>query len=167
MTLCRQWAWKPDDKLKSFEEVLRILVQTVTGDGNLLLNVGPMPDGRIEPRQADRLRELGAWLRQYGESIYSTRGGPYKNGAWGGATCKGKTVYLHLLGWEGKELKLPPLPAKVLRSRCLTGGTVKVTQGAAGVTLEGRLPARQIDTIVRLDLDKTAFDIPPISGIGS
>ena len=50
------------------------------GDGNLLFNVGPMPDGRIEPRQVERLKEMGAWLSKYGESIYGTRGGPFKPG---------------------------------------------------------------------------------------
>jgi alpha-L-fucosidase len=48
------------------------------GDGNLLFNVGPMPDGRIEPRQVERLKEMGAWLARYGDTIYRTRGGPWK-----------------------------------------------------------------------------------------
>lgn len=163
MTLCSQWAWKPDDKLKSFPEVLKILVETVTGDGNLLLNVGPMPDGEIEPRQADRLRELGAWLGKYGESIYDTRGGPYMNGPWGGSTCRGKTVYLHILAWHGREVHLPPLSAQVRRFRSLTGNPVQVKQTADGLTVEsvgmGPIP---VDTVVRLDLDKPALDIAPI-----
>ncbi|MFI5384497.1 MAG: alpha-L-fucosidase [Fimbriimonadales bacterium] len=164
MTLCQQWAWKPDDQLKSFPEVLRILVETVTGDGNLLLNVGPMPDGQIEPRQADRLRELGAWLRQYGDSVYGTRGGPYMNGAWGGSTCQSKSVYLHILKWNGREVVLPALPAKMLRFKSLTGNAVKVVQNPQGLTVTqvgmGPVP---IDTVIRLDLDKTAFDIAPIA----
>ena len=58
-----------------------MLVNAVGGDGNLLLNVGPMPDGRIEPRQVERLKEIGQWLAKYGESIYGTRGGPFQRGA--------------------------------------------------------------------------------------
>ena len=46
MTICRQWAWKPDDRLKSLQQCLQTLVRCAGGDGNLLLNVGPMPDGR-------------------------------------------------------------------------------------------------------------------------
>lgn len=163
MTLCQQWAWKPDDKMKSFPEVLRILVETVTGDGNLLLNVGPMPDGQIEPRQADRLRELGTWLKRCGESVYETRGGPYMNGAWGGSTCRGKSVYLHILKWNLRELRLPALPAKMLRFKSITGNAVSVVQGPQGLAVSqvgmGPIP---VDTVIRLDLDKTAFDIEPI-----
>ncbi|MCC7230090.1 MAG: alpha-L-fucosidase [Fimbriimonadaceae bacterium] len=164
MTLCQQWAWKPNDKLKSLDEVIRIVVQTVTGDGNLLLNVGPTPEGEIEARQAERLRELGAWLRKYGQSIYGTRGGPYMNGKWGGATCNGKTVYLHLLDWDGQSIQFKPLPAKVLRFRSLSGERIHVEQSDNGLKVTGpqggKLP---LDTIVRLDLDRDALSIPPIS----
>ncbi len=78
ITICRQWAWKPNDEMKSLKECLQTLVLSVSGDGNLLFNVGPMPDGRIEPRQVARLKEMGAWLKKNGESIYGTRGGPWK-----------------------------------------------------------------------------------------
>ena len=57
MTLGTQWSWKPDDKIKSADEVIRILARCAGGDGNLLLDVGPMPDGRIEPRQVAVLRK--------------------------------------------------------------------------------------------------------------
>ena len=73
MTLGTQWSWKPDDRVKSLSECVGILVHCAGGDGNLLLNVGPMPDGRIEPRQAERLREMGLWLGAHGESINGTR----------------------------------------------------------------------------------------------
>ncbi len=59
ITICRQWAWKPDDRMKSLEQCLGVLLRTAGGDGNLLFNVGPMPDGRIEPRQVERLRDIG------------------------------------------------------------------------------------------------------------
>jgi alpha-L-fucosidase len=97
ITICRQWAWKPDDIMKSREECLSTLVKTVGGDGNLLLNVGPMPDGRIEERQAERLREMGVWLDQFGESIYDTRGGPIPPQKWGVSTHKDDKIYLHIL----------------------------------------------------------------------
>jgi len=84
ITICQQWAWKPDDTMKSLEECIRILASCAGGDGNLLLNVGPMPDGKIEQRQVDRLREIGVWLRANGESIYGTRGGPCSASKLGG-----------------------------------------------------------------------------------
>jgi alpha-L-fucosidase len=67
MTICRQWSWKPDDKMKTLAECLHVLIRTAGGDGNLLFNVGPMPTGEIEPRQVERLREMGGLLVTYGD----------------------------------------------------------------------------------------------------
>jgi alpha-L-fucosidase len=138
ITLCQQWSWKPDDRIKSLDECLRVLVSTVTGDGNLLLNIGPRPDGRIDPAQADRLREIGAWLRIHGEAIYGTRGGPFRNGSWGGATCRGNSIYLHLLAppVDG-SIRLPALPNRILAARHLTSGkTVAFRQSADEIRID-------------------------------
>ncbi len=162
MTLGTQWAWKPNDSIKSFDECIRTLVQTVGGDGNLLLNVGPMADGRIEPGHAERLREMGRWLAKNGESIYGTRGGPYMPGAWGAATCKGRHVYLHLFKgtWDGASL--PALDAVIQSARLLNGAQVEVTQIAKQLRIT--LPkeaADAVDTIVVLELDRAATDLLP------
>ena len=145
------WSYKPGGEMMSLEKCIHALVQCATGDGNLLLNTGPMPDGRIEPRQAERLQEVGAWLARYGESIYGTRGGPIPNGDWGGCTCRGNTVYLHVLSWPGESLRLPPLAGTISGQVVLTGGTATVTQDAAGLTVT--LPPEQrgqYDTIIKL-----------------
>jgi alpha-L-fucosidase len=163
MTICRQWAWKPDDQMKSLEACIHALVRTAGGDGNLLFNVGPMPDGRIEPRQARRLEEMGAWLDTYGQSIYGTRGGPLLPGPFGVSTCRGRRVYLHILDWPDDEVLLPPLPGKIKRASVLTGGDVAIAFRPDGTVLS--LPADQrdaIDTIIALDLDRSAEAIPPI-----
>ncbi|HXX65056.1 MAG TPA: alpha-L-fucosidase [Bacteroidota bacterium] len=164
MTLGTQWSWKPDDKIKRASTCIRILAECATGDGNLLLDVGPMPDGRIEPRQVEVLKEIGAWLTKYGESIYGTRGGPYCNGVWGGATCRGNIAYIHVTRWNGDHIALPALPAHVVRSTALTGGHVQVTQSPGGVTL--RMPVGEqdsVDTIVKIELDSPAEEIMPIA----
>jgi len=130
------------------------------GDGNLLFNVGPMPTGEIEPRQVARLKEMGAWLSKHGHTIYATRGGPFRPGAWGAATCKGNTVYVHVLAWTGAALTLPPLPRKIVGSSVLTGGTAEVKQTDEAVTISVAKAHRQeIDTIVALELDGPAADI--------
>ncbi len=100
MTLGTQWSWKPNDTIKSTREVIHILARVVGGDGNLLLNVGPMPDGRIEPRQVEVLRQVGAWLQANGESIYGTRGGPFKPTSALVSTRKGNVIYVHILKAE-------------------------------------------------------------------
>ncbi len=164
ITICNQWAWKPDDTMKSLKQCLDTLILCAGGDGNLLFNVGPMPDGRVEPRQADRLREMGAWLRQYGKSIYATRGGPYKPGQWGAATYQSNRVYLHILNWSDKTLTLPPLPCKVTGSSLMTGGKLTFTQSDQAIEIAVDPKDQQdIDTIVVLELDKPANTIAPIN----
>jgi len=162
ITLGTQWAWKPKDRIKSLKECIDIIVRCAGGDGNLALNTNPMPDGRIEPRQVERCREIGTWLRQYGATIYSTRGGPFKPGSWGAATCKDKTIYVHILKWEGDSVALPAIPKKIVASRALTGGTASVKQIDVGIELSVSKPDRQeLDTIVALELDGPAFGIKP------
>ena len=160
ITICRQWAWKPNDRMKSLKQCIDTLVKCAGGDGNLLLNVGPMPTGEIEPRQVVRLKEIGAWLSKHGHAIYATRGGPFRPGAWGAATCKGNTIYVHILAWKGEALVLPPLPKKIVGSSVLTGGTAEVKQTDEAVTISVAKAHRQeIDTIVALELDGPATDI--------
>jgi len=162
MTLGHQWAWKPDDEIKPLDLCIRILVRTVGGDGNLLLNVGPMPDGRIEPRQVERLQEIGRWLAEYGEAVYNTRGGPFVPGPWGVSTHRGRTVYLHILFWEGDELRLPPIQKSIRKVRLVGGGHAAVEQSLDGLRVtvppEDRRP---IDTIVAIELDGPAAAAQP------
>lgn len=151
ITICKQWAWKPDDILKSFQECIHTLARVVGGDGNLLLNVGPMPDGRIEPRQVERLREIGGWLGSYGESIYGTRGGPFRPGPWGASTHKDSAIYLHILAWPEETLSLPPLSQPLGDPVVLTGGAVEFSQSGEGIRISVAPAHRDpVDTIVRL-----------------
>jgi alpha-L-fucosidase len=164
MTICRQWAWKPNDDMKSRKQCIDTLVMVVGGDGNLLFNVGPMPDGRIEPRQVERLKEMGAWLKEYGQSIYATRGGPFIPGAWGASTHKDNIIYVHILNWPGEKLTLPPIPKKIITSSILTGGTVTVRQTNESIEISVPEAYRQeIDTIIKLDMDGPAEEIAPVS----
>ena len=170
MTLCTQWSWKPDDKMKSLKECIQTLVRTVGGDGNLLFNVGPMPDGRIEPRQAERLTEMGRWLEANGQSIYNTRGGPFKYSMVGpgnySSTHRGNLVYLHVLGFEegSEQVELRAIPAKVRSARLIGGQTLKVAQGKDSIRLQVPPASRdEIDTIIVLELDRPASEIKPVS----
>jgi alpha-L-fucosidase len=161
MTICQQWAWKPDDKLKSLQECVAILVSCAGGDGNLLLNVGPMPDGRIEPRQVERLRQMGEWLERNGDSIYGARGGPWKPSKEIASTRRGNVVFVHILGGIGDPIELADLPRKVRAATLLGGGAVVFEQAGGKLTLKVPRTARDpIDTIVRLELEGSAMDVP-------
>ena len=104
--------------MKSLKQCIQTLVRCAGGDGNLLLNVGPMPTGEIEPSQVERLKEIGDRLKVNGESIYGTRGGPFapKLLLWGSVTQKGKKLYLHITNKpEGSTIDLPGLKTKINR----------------------------------------------------
>jgi alpha-L-fucosidase len=161
VTIGRQWAWKPDDEMKTLEECVRALVSCAGGDGNLLLNVGPMPTGEIEPRQAARLRELGGWLRVHGESVHGTRGGPWKPAPWGVSTQRGEHVYVHVYDWPADGLVLPRVAARVLEASVLGGGRAETSATAGGLRVQV-VPAerRSIDTVVKLRLDRPATTLP-------
>lgn len=165
MTICRQWAWKPGDTMKSLEECLHTLIRTNGGNGNLLFNVGPMPTGEIEPRQVQRLKEMGAWLATNGESIYGTRGGPWKPTPAMACTRKDKRVFLHLLKRTDGPLVLKAPPVAVTGAKLLGGAAVPFTQDADALTLNISPEAWQpIDTVIELTLADSAMDLAPITG---
>ncbi len=167
MTICRQWAWKPDDELKSLPECLQTLIYTIGGDGNLLLNVGPMPDGRIEPRQAERLREMGRWLGTYGDAIYGTRGGPFQPGPWGASTCKADHIYLFVTQWPATgPLILPAIGGKIVSSKNLCGGEVAVQADPSTSEIQIQVPESDRDptaTVIRLTIQGHATEVAPVA----
>ncbi len=160
-TLAGAWGYQPNQTPKSLKTCIQLLAKVAGRDGNLLLNVGPAPNGQIDPPQAARLREVGEWLGKYGQSIYGTRGGPFLPGNFGASTHHDKTIYVHVLQWPGEKLTLPPLPAKVVRASVLTGGKANVSQTEQGIELSVSPEDRNdTDTIVALELNESADAIP-------
>jgi alpha-L-fucosidase len=150
--------------MKSLKECLQTLVLCAGGDGNLLFNVGPMPDGRIEPRQVERLKEMGAWLAKNGEAIYGTRGGPWRPTKALASTRRGNTVFLHVLRWDGDSVTLPDVPRKVTKASLLGGGPAEVRQTDGKLTVSAPPAQRDaVDTVVRLELDGSALDVPVLA----
>ena len=165
MTICNQWAWKPNDPMKPLDQCIRTLVSCAGGDGNLLFNVGPTPEGLIEERQVARLKEMGAWLKEYGESVYATRGGPIKPTAQYATTRRDNVIYLHVFTSAPDEVVLPALSKKIKSATILKGGPV--TWKTEGDELRVSVPAsirQPIDTVVKLELDGPAMDIEPLGG---
>jgi alpha-L-fucosidase len=164
MTLGTQWSWKPNDSIKSASEVIAILARCAGGDGNLLLDVGPMPDGRIEPRQVAVLETVGGWLRKNGEAIYGTRGGPWKPDKARASTRKGNCIYLHALAWKGEAMALPGIARRIKSAMLLGGGEVSAEQKAGEVLVKVPVASRDpMDTVVKLELDGSAMDLPALA----
>jgi alpha-L-fucosidase len=164
MTLGKQWAWKPDEDLKSATEAIQTLLRVVGGDGNLLLNVGPRPDGRIDAGQAEVLVAMGEWLSRNGEYVYGTRGGPFEPGEWGASTSKDDRIYLFIIRWsDHKKLNLPPLPVRVLNHRTLSEHnlTVKVDESGFEISGEG-VGADRPAAVLELKVQGNALKIPPL-----
>ncbi len=164
MTLGTQWSWKPDDQIKPAAKVIQILAECAGGDGNLLLNVGPMPDGRIEPRQVAVLKQVGTWLDQNGESIYGTRGGPWKPTQAIASTRKKNVIYVHVLQNAGNTIELPDIARKIESASLLNGDKLDFVQQTEKLTIS--LPASHrdaYDTVMKLQLDGPAMDLPAIS----
>jgi len=181
VTLGTQWSWKPDDTIKPLKECIDILVTCAGRGGNLALNTNPMPDGRIEARQARRFREIGRWLSKYGESIYGTRGGPYVMRAWGTqfghtnrsstparrpwgvTTWKGTRLYVHVLNWDRDSIELPSIDRKLVFYRSLTGPAATVVQTDEVLTISVPTKKRDpLDTIIELEFDRSLAGIGPI-----
>lgn len=163
MTICQQWAWKPDDRMKSLKECIQTLVRTNGGDGNLLFNVGPMPNGEIEARQIDRLKEMGAWLEKNGSAIYGTRGGPWKPSSNMVSTRKGDKVFLHFLRKSSGPISITAPPVAIRSARMLNGPAIGII--VKGDTLGFEIPESawdDIDTIVELTLEGDSMSIAPL-----
>jgi alpha-L-fucosidase len=164
MTIGEQWAWKPNDKLKSSKECIQTLARTIGGDGNLLFNVGPMPDGRMEQRQLDILEEMGQWVSRYQEAVYGTRGGPFLPTPRVVSTHKDEKIYLFLLEHPGEELKFT-LPKEIrLKKAYLLGDhkALKFKLESENISLD--VPVTLPDesaTVIVLELNKAAAEIEP------
>lgn len=143
-----------DTEPKSLRDLIQYLVRAAGNNANFLLNVGPMPNGTIQPAFAERLREMGAWLKTYGDSIYGTTGGPVKPGGWGVTTQRGNIIYVHVLDPTLTILALPGV-AKPVRAAHLMNGGAAVNHTVAEGSMVLQLPKRaagDIDQIIVLEL---------------
>jgi alpha-L-fucosidase len=151
-TMNNAWGFNlKDTDYKSTRQLIQYLVQAAGHNANFLLNVGPMPNGKIQPEFQTRLQEIGQWLARYGESIYGTRGGPIAPRPWGVTTQKGTKVYVHILDWPDASLALP---GQVKSAHFLKDGRRgDITEAAGGLALQIPADARDdFDTIAVLEL---------------
>ncbi len=170
-TTTGQWGYNPKVGPKKIEQLMEILLYVWGGDGNMLLNIGPMGDGAVNPVEWERFEQLADWWSVHGEeSIRGSRGGPYIPGPWGTATCKDNRVFLHIFRWpENGGLQFPALENLKLKSaRLLAGGKVCATSNADGVWVNVPIAGRDaIVTTVELTFDGEILPVKPLQRIPS
>jgi alpha-L-fucosidase len=154
-TLNDSWGFNiGDSNFKSPEEVEEMLVRAAGNNSNLLLNIGPMPNGEIHSEFVTRLRAIGEWTSRYADSIYGTRGGPIPPGDWGVTTQKGDKIYVHVLHWDAPLLALPPIGQKIAGAHQLvSGASVQLVQNKDGTVLNLPRPDKgEVDRVIVLTL---------------
>ncbi len=146
MTINKTWAYNANDReYKSAEFLVRSLVEVASLGGNFLLNVGPQPDGFVQPEFQQRLRAIGDWLAVNGESIYGTTYGPVQNMKSVRTTAKRGRLFLHIFDWPSSPLEISGLDTKVMSANMLAGGQ--------------SLKFRQTERLLQIDLPQSPPDL--------
>lgn len=159
MSVSETWGYRPHDKFQDFPFLLRMLINTVCRDGNLLLNVGPDCEGCIPEEAKKVLKQMGTWLAENGEAIYATRGGVWQpvDGVYG-CTYTDNAIYVHIL--DCNTFQNMTLPAKempknmaIRKAAFLNGIEVPFEQTIEGVKIlipDAVQRENRLDTIVKL-----------------
>ena len=152
-TMNGMWGYKITDlNYKSARTLIHYLVRAAGRNANLLLNIGPQPDGSLPDMALERLKEMGEWLNRYGESIYGTRGGDIPPHDWGVTTRKDDKLYVHVLELEDDRLYLQ-LGRKVKSATCMNNGEkVEFDKLDGGIVLDLKDVPQEIDRIIELTL---------------
>ena len=143
ITLSDDWGWTPYPRWKSSQRIVNTLAEIVAKGGNMVLGVGPTPQGLIQPEAVERLQGIGKWLRTYGQAIYGTTITPHyhEGNIWFTASKDGKRKYAIYALPEGETLPASiswtvNLPMKSVRM--LSSGKKlkhRITDGRVTVTL--------------------------------
>ena len=154
-TINNSWGFNlKDASNKSGKDLIQYLVKAAGYGANFLLNVGPMPNGKIQPEHTALLKQMGEWTKVNGETIYGTRGGPLTPRNWGVTSQKGNKIYVHILNWQDETLTLPNLGRKVVSAKMFSDKTpVKFQENDFGLSLSvPKAKMNEIDTIVELEV---------------
>lgn len=153
-TMNGMWGYKIQDRnYKSTKELVHLLVRAAGMNGNLLLNVGPRPDGAFPDQALERMAEVGAWMETYGETLYGTRGGQVEPREWGVTTQKGNKTFVHILNAEDTGIFLPISKDKKVKS-CVQFDNrtpVRYSQDKDGILLRLDEIPDAIDFVVEIE----------------
>ena len=154
-TMNGMWGYKVEDqKYKSVTDLVRLIVKAASKGSNLLLNIGPQPDGCLPAAALDRLSGIGEWMGRYGESVYATDATGIPEQSWGVTTRRGNTIYMHLIEpLEGCPVVHLPVEGKVKSVTALKDGSAlkyRVENGGVSITLK-ETPS-DIDYVIAVEL---------------
>ncbi len=146
-TMNGSWGFNLLDKnYKSVKELIQYLVKAAGNNANFLLNVGPMPNGKIQPEFIKRLEKIGEWTKKNGESIYGTRGGPIPPQNWGVTTQKENKVFVHIMNIDYNNILIPSLNKKVKDVKLFSdNSTLNYKVDEFGIAIN--IPQNKIDKI--------------------
>ncbi|HNT34706.1 MAG TPA: alpha-L-fucosidase, partial [bacterium] len=148
MTFNQSWGYTPiDSRYKDAWDVISMLRQVAAGGGNLLLNIGPTPEGNVPSVCSKVLKQVGPWLQKHGDSIYQAIDPMHSEWMCTGAfTRKGDIAYYHCNQWPGRQLAIGGLMNKVEDVRLMGGARVKFAQTKDRLVISG-LPEKAPDPI--------------------
>lgn len=172
MTFNGSWGWRPTppDDWHSARKVIRMLHQVTAGGGNLLLNIGPLPDGSVPPEAAERLTKVGKWVAKYGEAVYGKVDRIENLELWSGAgtwTRKGRTGYFWAVNWPGEQLSIGGLRTKVKSVALLPGDKPLRFQQTSDRLIVKGLPKRCPDRLCDIGMLKVQFAGKPKQRLGA
>jgi alpha-L-fucosidase len=155
-TMNLSWGFNINDRsYKSVKNLIHYILRSAGRNANFLLNIGPMPDGNIQPEFRDTLARIGQWMSQHGDSYYGTRGDIIPPQDWGVLTQKDKSLYVHILRPPHDHyLFIPGITKKIQKAFLFSGKSpVRFQQQREGLFIYlDDVPIDDIDTIIELNL---------------
>lgn len=135
-TMNGMWGYKViDQDYKPTRQLIHYLVNTAGKGANLLLNIGPQPNGELPQTAVSRLKEMGEWMNTYGATIRGTTAGDVPPQHWGATTRRGEQLFVHILDYDRRELFLP-LDCRVAKATVFPSGVrVGLTKTSTGYVL--------------------------------
>ncbi len=138
MTINNSWGYnKSDNNYKSADNIIYMLVNCVSKNGNLLLNVGPDARGNIPQRSIETLEEIGSWMKDNHDGIYGCGPALLDKPEWGWYTQKGNTVYAHIANFNVGPVCLDNMMGKVKSATLLSDGSEIIPGEISNVNTNG------------------------------